>query len=193
MIVEGSSRAGRVIRRLLGLAAPALLVGLIVVTQALGRTSATSAQAFEGPGAPNVKGLERTVNRLIKNELADLRFEQRLFKKQDQTNLRLFTLDQKLQSTNNKRQIHFINQQINRNLTVFNRYQAQLNFNKGALIYDLAVTSPYINRELAVLGQISSSVRVAQFVLITQSRQQAIDAALTAFLSRPPATPFHPF
>ena len=55
------------------------------------------------------------------------------------------------------------------------------------------MTSPFVNRQLAVLGQISSSLRVSQFIQINQLRQQAIDVAVQTFLARPPATPFHPF
>ena len=129
MILDSSSRAGRVVRRLGGLAAPALLVGLIVVSQVLGRASASSVQSFQGPGAPNVRGLERTVNQLIKNETADLQREQRLVLKQDQANLKLFALEQTREHTTNPRQVRFLDQQINRNLAAFNRYQTQLNFN----------------------------------------------------------------
>jgi len=189
------------VRRFASIAAPALAVGLLLVSQALTRVQASPAHPKHNHAASHhgravhskattsasntVACNIRLVNTLLRRERILLNRGNNLFARQAAINARLAFLATQPRTP----QLLAL---ANRLLRQFNRLQNQINMNKALSAATFAAYTPRINQALANLAPFSNNPQVSAFINASQVRQQALQQELQTILNRPPATPAFP-
>jgi len=166
-----------------------LAVGLLLVSQALGRvqtaTASTAVKAQASSSARTIATNTRLVKTLLNKENAFLVKGQRLLAQQNAINIRITALAG-LPSTPRIRAL------IACGLAKFNKLQGMINRNNIQAQRFFAFANPQIQRALTNLSAFSSNPGVAAFIQASAARQRALEQQLQNLINTPPATPFQP-
>src|SRR5882724_11358180 len=122
------SQAAPAARKVLNFAAPALVLGLVLVSQVQARIN------YPPPPAGT---LERSIDNILIKERADILLQNRLVTQQNQTNARIGVLQEQLAQATNPAVIAALQRQIAQQLARFNSLQVAINRNTLVLRNDL--------------------------------------------------------
>src|SRR5882724_7501041 len=137
------SQAAPAVRKVLNLAAPALVLGLVLVAQAQGRIKYPSAPA--GP-------IERGVDDILIKERADILLQNRFVTQQNNVYNKLGVLERQLSQATNPIVIAQLQRQIAQNTALFRSLQVSLTRGDAVLRYNLNVLNPQKDRALVLLN-----------------------------------------
>jgi len=172
-------------RKVLNFAAPALVLGLVLVSQAQGRIN------YPPPPAGS---LERAVDTILIKERADVIQANRLVTQQNQVNARLNTLQQQLAQATNPAVIAALQRQINQTLAQFASLGVAIARNNLQLQNNLNVLNPQKDRALATLLTLPRPQnQIRQFVQAARLQENIYATLMRAFLSRRPISPVFAF
>lgn len=176
--------AAHVARKALNFAAPALVVGLLLGSQAYG--------IVYPPGA--VGRTERAVDSLLAREQADILRENALIHTQNAIVGVINVLNQKLANAGSQAEADAIQAEINAKQVQFDRFQGLINTQSRILQQNLAVINPTKDRLLASLAGVGRNGKQARmFVTAATQRERTFVLAMRAFLKAHPVSPINPF
>jgi len=179
------SQAAPVARKVLNFAAPALVLGLVLVSQAQGRINYPA-----GPAG----SLERAVDNILIKERADILRQNSLVTQQNVTNARLSVLQQQLAQATDPAVIAALQRQIAQQLARFNSLQVSINRNSLVLRNNLNVLNPQKDRALTLLNTFRSPrQQIVQFIQAATLQQNVYAAIARAFINRRPLSPVFAF
>jgi hypothetical protein len=168
-------------RNVLSFAAPALVLGLVLVAQAQARINYPS-----GPAG----SLERAVDNILIKERADILLQNRLVTQQNQTNSRIGVLQQQLAQATDPAVIAALQRQIAQQQARASSLQVAIDRNTLVLRNDLNVLNPQKDRALTVLNGLQRPrQQIVQFIQAARLQQNTYAAIIRAFLGRRPISP----
>jgi len=190
-----------VFRRFVSFAAPALAVGLLLVSQAVGRvqssqpgrihSTAQKGHHHRGSLSAEAGGIteqqlqrqQNLINRLLNREQRFLVRDRQLLARQSQLNARLIRLYSS--GANQGR--------INQTLRAFANIQRQIDANRNKALAAFSVFGATIKTSLQNLSQFANGdAALTQYIQSVAMQQTQMDQQLQVILNRPPATPFTP-
>ena len=175
------SQAASAARKALNFAAPVLVLGLVLISQAQAR--------INYPPAP-AGTLERAVDNILLKERADILLQSRLVTQQNTTNTRIGVLQQQLARATDPVVIASLQRQIAQQQSLFRSLQVQIDRNALVLRNDLNVLNPQKDRALVVLNTLSRPrQQIIQFTQAARLQQNTYAAIIRAFLARRPISP----
>jgi len=181
MTTRFTNRAGQAARNVLSFAAPALVLGLVLVSQAQAR--------INYPPAP-AGSLERAVDNILIKERADILLQSRLVTQQNATNARIGVLQQQLAQATDPAVIAALQRQIAQQTALFRSLQVSIDRNKLVLQNNLSVLNPQKDRALATLSTLPRPRnQIVQFIQAARLQQATYAAVMRAFLGRRPISP----
>jgi hypothetical protein len=179
------SQAAPKARKALNFAAPALVVGMILVSQAQGRITYPT-----GPAGV----LERSVDAKLAKEVVDIRVEKSLLTSQTLVAGQLAVLNAQLSHTTDPARKASLQRQIDQKTVQFQQIQRSIDRNAIVLRGDLNVLNPVKDQQLRTLHVTMGNRRqVDMFVAAAALREANYVAIIRAFLRAHPATPSQPF
>jgi hypothetical protein len=202
MVGNVMSHAAPMIRKVWAFAAPTMVVGIVLVSQALGRTQVQHSSALSeskaqiharasGGANATIKADEKAVNSILAHQNVLLSRDSVLFNRQAAVNQLLFRLTQVVPTT--KAQWQSVIHQSSRDLALFYNLQGKIQFNEVQIGRSFSIFTPRLQSDLASLSQFApSNAAVAQFILAAELRLMAQEQQYEAILARSPATPFIP-
>jgi hypothetical protein len=197
-----------------GVVAPSLLLGLCLVTSAVGRPQgALSASRSRSPEHPDqiaaqhpaptditsrggsrsgsagaVQLNQNIVNRIFRSETLSIGRNARLIDRHDQINRSLFQLSHTTPTS--PAEARLIQSQIARQLAQFDQIGKHLLLNKTHIGNTLPLYDAQVARSLQALQMLApNSPRVADYVIKAMRHQQAVSGSLQTIQTLPPATP----
>lgn len=175
------NRAGRAARKVLSFAAPALVLGLVLVSQVQA--------VINYPPAP-AGTLERAVDDILLKERDDILLQNRLVTQQTETNATLRVLQQQLAQATDPAVIAALQRQIAQQQARFANLRVQVNQNKAVLARDLTVLNPQKDRALLALRRLPTPRnQIRQFIQVATFQQNTYAAIIRAFIRRRPISP----
>src|SRR5262245_18735493 len=174
-------RAARLARNVLSFAAPALVVGLVLVSQAQGR--------INYPPAP-AGTLEHAVDTILLKERADIIRQSTLIQAQNRANARLGGLEQQLSQATDPAVIAALQRQIAQTQAQLRQLQTAITRNTQVLRNDLNVLNPQKDRALQALNRLTQPKnQIQQFTQAALRHQATYAALIRRFLGRRPISP----
>jgi uncharacterized coiled-coil protein SlyX len=175
------NRAAQVARTVLNFAAPALVLGLVLVSQVQAR--------INYPAGPAGR-LERSIDTILIKERADILLQNRLITQQNQTNTRINVLEQQLAGATDPNVIAALERQITQQQSRASSLQVQINRNTLVLRRDLDVLNPQKDRLIGLLNQLTRPRnQLTQFITAARQQENIYAAVIRAFLNRRPLSP----
>lgn len=172
-------------RSVLGFAAPALVVGLLLVSQSYGLIQYPRGRA----GA-----LERSVDSILAREQTDILRENALVRTQNAIGKMIDVLNVKLQNATDPNEIARLQQQIAAKQAQFQSFQQSIDRNGQRLLQDANVLNPAKDQSLATLSGVRGPRKqIDMFVTAATQREQTYVALIRRFLRAHPVSPISPF
>jgi len=174
-----------VARKVLNFAAPALVLGLVLVSQAQGRINYPA-----GPAG----SLERAVDNILIKERADIIRQNTLVTQQNQVNTRLSLLQQQLAQATDPAVIARLERQIAQARAQFGSLQVAITRGNAVLSNNLNVLNPQKDRALTLLNALRSPrQQIVQFIQAAKLQENTYAVIARAFLNRRPLSPIFAF
>lgn len=172
-------------RSVSGFAAPALVVGLLLVSQSYGLI-----QYPRGPAG----ALERSIDSILAREQRDILRENALVRTQNAIDNVLDVLNVKLQNATNPNEIARLEQQIAAKQAQFQNFQQAIDRNGQLLLRDMNVLNPAKDQALASLSGVRGPRKqIGMFITAATQREQTYVALIQRFLRAHPVSPISPF
>jgi len=176
--------AAPAVRKLLNFAAPALVVGLLLGSQAYG--------IVYPPGA--VGRLERNIDGLLLKEQNDIVLETALVQTQAAIGRVIDVLNTKLQNATDPNEIARLQQQIAAKQAQFNQFQTSIDANGRVLQRNLTVVNPAKDNALRQLAGVRQNQKqIAMYIRAASLREATYVRLMQNFLKAHPVTPLAPF
>jgi len=174
-----------VARKLLNFAAPALVLGLVVVSQAQGR--------IKYPPAP-AGTLERSVDNILIKERADIILTNRLVTQQNLVNTRLGVLENQLAQATDPAVIASLQRQIAQANTQFRTLGVAITRQQAVLRFDLNVLNPQKDRLLVRLNALPRPKnQLTMFTQAARLQENTYAVVAQAYINRRPLSPSFAF
>jgi len=175
------SRAAVAARNVLSFAAPALVLGLVLVSQVQARINYPS-----GPAG----SVERGIDNILIKERADILLQNRLVTQQNQVNSRIGVLQQQLAEATDPAVIAALQRQIAQQESRFVTLQGQITRNAAVLRRNLDVLNPQKDRLIGLLSRLPRPRnQLTQFITAARLQENIYAAIMRAFLGRRPLSP----
>jgi hypothetical protein len=179
------SRAAHVTRTGLSFTAPALVLGLVLISQVQAR--------INYPPGPAGR-IERTVDNILIKTRADILRQAALVNQQNVVNARIGILQQQISQTTDPNVLAVLQRQLLQRQTQFLSLQLRIDRNALVLRRNLDVLFPQKDRLLVVLNTLPRPRnQIRQFTESVRLQQATYAAVMRAFLGRRPLSPVTAF
>lgn len=169
------------VRKALSFTAPALVLGLVVMSQAYARIN------YPPPPAGT---LERNIDNILLKERADILRQSALITRQNVTFARIGVLQRQIAQATDPAVIARLQRQLLQQQVQFQGLQVQIDRNSVVLLTNLNVLNPQKDRMFVVLNSLQTPRnQIVQFIQAASLQQRTYAAIMRAFLARRPLSP----